>query len=73
MAIQKLAPGTRVRALVSEGDGKMYRVGQEGVVLADEDVDYERVERDTVWVEWDPPSIFDRIWVISVSDAEVIE
>ena len=72
MSIQKLAPGTRVRALVSEGDGKMYRAGQEGVVLADENVGHEREERDTVWVEWDPPSIFDRIWVISVYDVEVI-
>lgn len=72
MAIQKLAPGTRVRALVSEGDGKLYSVGQEGVVLADEDVSHERFERTTVWVKWDPPSFDDRVWVIDASDVEII-
>jgi hypothetical protein len=72
MSIQKLAPGTRVRALVSEGDGFMYSVGQEGIVLADEEVDHVRYESNAVWVEWDPPSIFDRVWVIDVNDAEVI-
>jgi hypothetical protein len=72
MAVQKLAPGTRIRALVSGDGGRMYSAGQEGVVLADEDVIHPRHSPTAVWVEWDPPSIFDRVWVIDVNDAEVI-
>lgn len=65
--------GKRVRSTVDEFGGAMYAIGQEGTVLADENVQDERVEPDTVWVQWDSPSLLDGIWVIRLDDLEVVE